>query len=211
MLGVMEVSETNGEKEYDERDDSRVYGVFAGVLLATMTLVYADHAATGKGTYAVAPQVLTEFHFVVAKQGPNPDLEPGLNFVQSEMAGRDDPSSFQTFMISTAIAPFNITTEPAGRTVTITGEMVSTTFLGAGAERESFAELVPFTAIGVDKRTSESGADRFSLAVKYSASQVQGRLFESFGFGVCDAETCTITFDGPVKRGDIFVHTAGGD
>jgi hypothetical protein len=74
--------------------------VVAGVLLATMTSVYADHAATGKGTYAVAPHMLAEFRFVVAKPGPNPDLEPGLNFVQSEMAGKDDPRSFQTFMIS---------------------------------------------------------------------------------------------------------------
>jgi hypothetical protein len=187
--------------------------VFAGVLLATMTSVYANHVATGKGTYAVAPQVLAEFRFVVAKPGPNPDLEPGLNFVQSEMAGKEDLRSFQTFMISTAIAPLDITTEPAVRTVRITGEMVSTTFLGEGSERQHFAELVSFTATGVDKSTPEPGADLFSLEVKYSASQVQGPLFASFGFGVCDAdaETCTITFDGPVKRGDIFVHTAGGD
>jgi len=185
--------------------------VFAGVLLATMTSVYADHAATGKGTSTVAPQVLAKFHFVVAKPGPKPDLQPGLNFVQSEMARRDGRRSFQTFMISTAIAPLDITTEPAGRTVTIKGEMVSTTFLGAEPERQHFAELVSFTAIGVDKRTPEPGADLFSLTVEYSASQVQGPLFASFGFGVCDAETCTITFDGPVKTGDIFVHTTGGD
>jgi len=185
--------------------------VFAGVLLATMTSVYANHAATGKGTSTVAPQVLAKFHFVVAKQGPNPDLKPGLNFVQSEMARRDGPRPFQTFMISTAIAPLDITTEPAGRTVTIKGEMVSTTFLGGEPERQHFAELVSFTAIGVDKRTPEPGADLFSLTVEYSAGQVQGPLFASFGFGVCDAETCTITFDGPVKTGDIFVHTTGGD
>jgi hypothetical protein len=185
--------------------------VVAGVLRATMTSVYADHAATGKGTYAVAPHMLAEFRFVVAKPGPNPDLEPGLNFVQSEMAGKDDPRSFQTFMISTAIAPLDITTEPAGRTVTIKGEMVSTTFLGTGGERQHFAELVSFKAIGVDTRNPEPGADHFSLTVEYSASQTQGPLFESFGFGVCDAETCTIKFDGPVKRGDIFVHTTGGD
>jgi hypothetical protein len=188
--------------------------VVAGVLLATMTSVYANHTATGKGTYAVAPKVIAEFHFVVAKRpnpDPNPDLEPGLNFVQSEMAGKDDPKSFQTIMISTAIAPLVITTEPAGRTVTITGEMVSTTFLGTGSERQHYAELVSFTAIGVDTRTPDPGADLFSLEVKYSASQVQGPLFASFGFGDCDAETCTITFDGPVKRGDIFVHTTGGE
>ena len=187
--------------------------VFAGVLLATMTSVYADHAATGKGTYAVAPHVLAEFHFVVAKPGPNPDLEPGLNFVQSEMAGRNDSKSFQTFMISTAIAPLAITTESAGRTVTIEGEMVSTTFLGAGPERRSFAELVPFTAIGVDKRTPKPGADLFSLTVEYSAKGKQGPLFKSLGFGVCDHKTkiCTITFQGPVKTGNIFVRTAGSD
>jgi hypothetical protein len=185
--------------------------VVAGVLLATMTSVYANHTATGKGTYAVAPQVLAEFRFVVAKPGPNPDLEPGLNVVQSKMAGREDPKSFQTFMISTAMAPFDITTEPAGRTVTIKGEMVSTTFLGAGEERQHFAELVSFTAIGVDARTPEPGADLFSLTVEYNASQVQGPLFASFGFGDCDDMTCTITFTGPVKRGDIFVHTSGGD
>jgi hypothetical protein len=185
--------------------------MFAGVLLATTTSVYANHAATGKGTYAVAPQVLAEFHFVVAKQGRNPNLEPGLNFVQSEMAGRDGPRSFQTFMISTAIAPLTISIEPAGRTVTITGEMVSTTFLGAGPERQAFAELVSFTAIGVDKGTPEAGADFFSLTVEYSGSEAQGPLFASSGFGVCDATTCTITFEGPVKTGDIFAHTAGGE
>ncbi len=185
--------------------------VLAGVLLATVTSVSADHAATGKGTYAVASQVLAEFHFVVAKQGPNPDLEPGVNFIQSTMAGKDDPGSFQTFMISTAIAPLDITTEPAGRTVTIKGEMVSTTFLGVEPERQPVAELVPFTAIGVDKRTPEAGADLLSLTVEYGASQAQGPLFASLGFGVCDATTCAVTFAGPVETGDIFVHTAGGE
>jgi hypothetical protein len=188
--------------------------VFAGVLLATMTSVYADHAATGRGTYTVAPQVSAEFRFVVAKPGPNPDLEPGLNFVQSEIAGKDDPRSFRTFMTSTAIAPFEITTEttePAGRTVTITGETVSTTFLGTGEERQVFADLVSFKAIGVDTRSPVPGSDFFSLEVTYSASQEQGALLASFGFGKCDGTTCTITFKGPVKRGDIFVHTSGSD
>ena len=185
--------------------------VFAGVLLATVTSVYANHTATGKGTYAVAPQIIAEFHFVVAKPGPNPDLEPGLNFVKSAMAGSDSPKSFQTSMISTAIAPLEISTESAGRTVTITGEMVSTTFLGVGPERQAFAELVPFTAIGVDKKTPEAGADLFSLVVEYSVDQAQGPLFASLGFGGCDDKTCTIKFTGPVKKGDIFVHTAGSD
>jgi hypothetical protein len=187
--------------------------VFAGVLLATMTSVYADHTATGKGTYAVAPQVLAEFHFVVARPGPNPALQPGLNFVQSEMARIRGSKSFQTVMISTAIAPLEISTEPAGRTVTIIGEMVSTTFLGEGEERQPFAELVSFTAIGVDTVTSGAGPDLFSLIVEYSFDKDQGPLFESFKFGNCDDITriCTITFTGEVKTGNVFVHTTGGD
>jgi hypothetical protein len=185
--------------------------VFAGVLLTAVTSVYADHTATGKGTYAVAPQVRAEFHFVVAKPVPKRHLEPGLNFVKSEMIGGESTRSFQTLMMSTAIAPFEISTKPAGRTVTITGEMVSTTFIGVGAERQSFAELVLFTAIGVDKKTSEAGADLFSLVVEYSVSQAQGPLFASLGFGDCDNKICTIEFTGLVKKGDIFVHTAGSD
>jgi hypothetical protein len=211
MLGVMAVSHPKEGKLMTKGITVGCMAVWAGVLLATMTSVYADHVATGKGTYAVAPQVVAEFHFLVAKQVPNSDLEPGLNVVQSKIAGRDDRRLFQTFMISTAIAPFDITTEPAGRTVTIKGEMVSTTFLGAGSERQQFAELVSFTATGVDTRTSEPGTDRFSLTLKYSANQAQGPLLASLGFGNCDAATCTITFAGRVKTGNVFVHTTGGD
>ena len=186
--------------------------VFTCVLLATVTSVYADHAATGKGTYAVAHQVFAEFHFVVAKQ-INPDLAPSQNFVQSEMVGIDDLTSFRTSITSTAIAPLNITTEPAGRTVTLKGELVATTVLCVGPGRKIFAELAPFTATGVDKRTSTPGADFFSLVVEFSMSQDQGPLFASLGFGVCDDQTkiCTITFQGSVKTGNIFVHTAGSD
>jgi hypothetical protein len=185
----------------------------AGVLLTTMTSVYANHVATGKGTYAVAPLISAEFHFVVARPGPNPGLNPGLNFVQSELAGIGDSMSFKAVMIS-AVLDFSIPpepAEPAGRTVTITGELVSTTFLGVGGEGQPFAELAPFTAIGVDNQTPEAGADLLSLTVEYSANGTQGPLFASFGLGACDATTCSITFDGPVKKGDIFVHTAGGE
>ncbi|MGH8065543.1 MAG: hypothetical protein ACRERE_09960 [Candidatus Entotheonellia bacterium] len=203
MLGVMDISKKWERKNMKKGMTVGFMAMFAGVLLATVTSVYANHAATGKGTYAVAPQILSRFHFVVARGG--------LNFVESEMARIDDHMSFTTFMISTAIASFTISTEPAGRTVTITGEIVSTTFLGVGPERQPFAELVPFTAIGVDKETPEAGADLFSLIIEYRPTQVQGPLFASLGLGECDATTCTITFAGPVKTGDIFVHTAGDE
>jgi hypothetical protein len=175
--------------------------VFAGVLLATITSVSANHVATGKGTYTVIPQVFFQLHFVVAS--------PGLNVMQSEWTQNGASLSFQT----TVIDAFSISTEPAGRTVTITGSLVSTTILGEGPDRQAFAELVPFTAIGVDTDTDPpvAGADSFSLTLTYRADQTQGPLFASLGFGVCDATTCTITFAGPMETGDIFVHTAGGE
>ena len=175
----------------------------AGVLLTTMPSVYANHVATGSEAYAVPRLGLSRFQFVVAREDPT-------NFVQSAMAGGGGPMSFQTFMISTAIVSFTIVDEPdETRKVTITGELESTTVLGVGPDLLPFTELVPFTAIGVDKAIS-GGADRFSLAVAYSANSAQGELFESLGFGTCTA-TCTMTFEGPVTRGDIFVHTSGGD
>jgi hypothetical protein len=182
--------------------------VFAGALLATVTSVSANHVATGKGTYSVSvAQVLAGFHFVVTRSGQN--------FLESEMARTGGPMSFQTFMISTTIDSFTIpdeSTETDERTVTIEGEMESTTFFGVGPARQTFAELVPFTAIGVDKKTSEEpDADHFSLIVEYSSSQDQGPLFARLGFGDCVGETCTITFEGPVKTGHIFVHTSGSD
>jgi hypothetical protein len=175
--------------------------VFAGVLLATITSVSANHAATGKGTYTVAPQVFFQLHFVVAS--------PGLNVVQSEGAQSGISLSFQT----TVIDAFSISTGPAGRTVTITGSLVSTTILGEGPDRQAFAELVPFTAIGVDTDTNPpvAGADSFSLTLTYGAGQPQGPFFASLGLGVCEATTCTITFAGPMETGDIFVHTSGED
>jgi hypothetical protein len=175
--------------------------VFAGVLLATITSVSANHAATGKGTYMVPPQVLFQLHFVVAS--------PGLNVMQSEGAQSGISLSFQT----TAIDPFSISTGPAGRTVTITGSLVSTTILGEGPDRQAFAELVPFIAIGVDTDTAPPvvGADSFSLTLTYGAGQTQGPLFASIEFGACEAVSCTITFAGPMETGDIFVHTSGDE
>jgi hypothetical protein len=173
--------------------------VFAGIVLANMTTVSANHAATGKGTYAVAPQVFFELHFVVATGG--------LNVVQSEWSLNGASLSFQT----TVIDSFTISTQPAGRTVAITGTLVSTTILGVGSERQAFAELAPFTAMGVDTATPAAGADLFSLTVEYQADQTQGPLFASLGLGSCLEAICTITFAGPMETGNIFVHTAGGE
>jgi hypothetical protein len=194
--------------------------VFAGVLLATMTSVYAFHAAQGKGNVSVAPKVSSQFQFVVARQLEGSVLQPGLNFVQFEMTRVGGPMSFQTFMISTAIAfsiPPESDDEPDVRTVTIIGEMFSTTFPGVGPKRQPVSEFVHFTAVGMDKRTPDAGPDSFSLTVEYSANQAQGPLFESLGVGTCvhesDPPRITCTFKGPVEMGNgkVNVHTTGGD
>jgi hypothetical protein len=181
------------------RTIGRCLAVWAGVLLATVPGVSANHAATAKGVYAVAPEVVFQVHFVVAGEG--------LNVVQVEWAPTGGSLSYE----ATRIDAFTIATQPAGRMVTITGEMVSTTILGEGLARQPFAELVPFTAIGLDTVTPGSGPDAFSLSVAYRADRAQGPLLASLGFGTCDATICTITFVGALTEGDLFVHTAGDE
>jgi hypothetical protein len=175
----------------------RYLAVWAGVLLATVPVVSANHAATARGTCAVAPEVVFQVHFVVAREG--------LTVLQAEWVRTGGSLSLQATRIDT----LDITTQPAGRTVAFTGELVSTTIQGAGPARLPIAELVPFTAIGLDTVTPGAGPDAFSLTVTYRATQAQGPLLASLGFGTCDATTCTITFTGPLTEGDLFVHTAG--
>jgi hypothetical protein len=118
-----------------KRATVRFTAVLAWVLLTTVTAASANHVSTGKGTYAAAPELLFALHFVAATGGSN--------FVQSESTQASGSVSFQ----STIIHSFTVSSHPDGRLVTITGEMVSTTIVGAGPERQPFAELVPFTVI----------------------------------------------------------------
>jgi hypothetical protein len=171
--------------------------VVAGVLLASVPTVSANHVASAKGAYAVTPEVVFRLHLVVATEG--------LDVFQAEWV----PTGGSVSVQATRINAFAIAPAPAGRTVTLTGELVSTTILGAGATRQPFAELVPFTATGVDTVTPGAGPDTFSLTLAYRADQAQGPFFASFGLGACDATTCTITFAGPLTEGDLFVHLAG--
>jgi hypothetical protein len=176
----------------------RYLAVWAGVLLATVPVVSANHAATARGTCAVAPEVVFQVHFVVAFEG--------LTVLEAEWVPTGASLSLQATRIDTLV----ITTQPdSGRTVAFTGELVSTTIQGAGPARLPIAELVPFTATGLDTVTSGAGPDAFSLTVTYRATRAQGPLLASLGFGTCDAKTCTITFTGLLTEGDLFVHTTG--
>jgi hypothetical protein len=169
--------------------------VCAGVLLATLTSVYAFHTFHGGGRYFIDPPgIFAEFQ-----------LNP--HSVHVKVAQKDDSTSFQMVAVSKTIDDFEIPSTE--HTVTITGEMISITVLQAGPETQIFTETVPFTVYGEDNDSTGTDPDFFSLTVEYSASQAQGQLFEPL-FGTCDTGTCTITFAGQVVRGNLFIHTSGG-
>jgi hypothetical protein len=181
--------------------------VFAGVLLATLTSVYACHTFHGGGRYSIdSIDDLAQFQ-----------LNP--NSVQVNIAHNDDSTSFQMQAHSTTF-DFAIPCDPdLPRTVIITGEMESTVMLGTGSERQTFTETVPFTVFGEDKAPPpppEVDGDSLSLKLCYSADGGQGPPFAALFGGcalkpeACDQTTCEITFAGDVVDGDLSIHTAGG-
>ncbi len=136
--------------------------VFAGVLVATLTSVYACHTFHGGGRYSIDsidsiddPKIFAEFQ-----------LNP--NSVQVNITHNDDSTSFQVRAHSTTF-DFEIPCDPdLPRTVTITGEMESTIVLGAGPERQTFTETVPFTVLGQDNAPPGASGDSLSLTLCYS-------------------------------------------
>jgi hypothetical protein len=184
----------------------RWMAVWVGVLLATAPVVSANHVATAKGAFAVASGVVFQVHFMVANPVPALQLPEGLRMLQVEWVPTGGSLSLEAARIQT----LTIDTQPDNsRTATMTGQLVSTAILGEGPTRQPFAELVSFTAIGLDTAISGAGPDAFSLTLVYQADEPQGPLLASLGFGTCEAMTCTITFTGPLTEGDLFVHTAG--
>jgi len=184
--------------------------VFAGVLVATLTSVYACHTFHGGGRYSIDsidsiddPKIFAEFQ-----------LNP--NSVQVNITHNDDSTSFQVRAHSTTF-DFEIPCDPdLPRTVTITGEMESTIVLGAGPERQTFTETVPFTVLGQDNAPPGASGDSLSLTLCYSADGGQEPPFAALFGGcapppeACATPTCAITFAGMVEDGDLSIHTAGG-
>jgi hypothetical protein len=194
----------------------------AGVLLATLTSVYAAHIAAGGGTYTVTSDTIAQFHFTVAARPSqrSPSIPVTTVKVEVKVVHEGDSTSFELFTFSTAIGFFNIETkEEEGidiDTVTIKGELLSKLVLGEGPDSEHFTESAPFEAVGVDRETPGAGSDSFALTIHYSALQDLGigpqlKSILPEGFVNCGVEFCTVTFAGTVERGEIVAHSAGGD
>ncbi len=173
--------------------------LFAGAAIASTVVgpTLAAHTASGGGTYFVAPGFLSQFQF-----------SPG--FLQCKIAEVGKPTVFQMFMFSTSITGFATDTTVSPPVAMVEGEMVSTTVLGRGRNRQVLTEVAPFEAVGEDADTPGAGFDFFSLTVFYAAGGGQGPLFASLGFGMCNGTTCTITFEGTLDSGNVRVHQRGG-
>ncbi len=178
-----------------------VITLFAGAAIA-LTVVgptLAGHTASGGGTYFVATGILSQFQF-----------SPGS--LQCKVATAPPfAREFQMFMFSTSITDFATDTTVSPPVAMVEGEMVSTTVLGRGRNRQVLTEVAPFEAVGEDADTPGAGFDFFSLTVEYDdVGGGQGQLFGGLGFGSCDGTTCTITFEGTLESGNVRVHQRGG-
>lgn len=192
----------------------------AGVLLATLTSVYAAHFAAGSGRYSATSEPITEsetiaqfqFHVAARPSQRSPSIPVTTVKVQVNVAHESDSTSFELSTVSTAIDPPTIETDEGIDIVTIKGELLSTLVLGEGPDRERFTESASFEAVAVDRATPGAGSDTFSLTVFYNASGDQGQRFEDLGFTTCDPTTmiCAVTFAGTLETGEIQAHSAGG-
>jgi hypothetical protein len=186
--------------------------VIAHVLLATMTSAYANHIATGAGTYAVPSVTTARFQFTVAARPSerSPSIPVTTAKVNVEVVNEGESTAFQLFLFSTAIDSFDIDTDEGIDFVTIKGKLLSTLVLGEGPDREHFTEIAGFVAEGEDAETPGAGVDSFALTVSYSASEDQAQRFVDLGL-CADATTCTIVFEGTLVSGEITIHSAGDE
>ncbi len=152
--------------------------MLVGVLLATLGSAFAAHTASGGGTYFVIDEIRSQFQF-----------DPSS--LQCKVAQAGTPPGLQMFMFSTAIDSFVIT----GNTVTIMGELASTTVTAAECPN-GCTEVVPFIAVGTDKGTPGGGVDTFSLTVQFQEEQQV--IFAGFGNPA--------VFGATLESGDVNIH-----
>lgn len=155
--------------------------VFACVLLTALGSAFATHTASGGGTYEVATDISSQFQF-------SPDA------LQCKVAQAGAPPELQMFMFTTAIDSFVID----DNTVTIIGELASTTVTAEGPCVNGCTEIVGFTAVGVDNGTPGAGVDAFFLEVAYNGPQKD--LFSELGFGD------PAMFGAILASGDVDIH-----
>ena len=163
----------------------RVVGMAACGLLAMVPLALQAEAqhASGGGTYFVAPGMRSEFQFNQAH-------------VQCKVGHgvMPDGTVMQMFMASTSVDSVSI--DRAGKTVTITGSMVSTVRLRfTDGTTATLTETVPYTAYAKDN-SATGGADYFSITVVYKDTPGLDQ-FDLFG--------SPATFAGDLVTGNVVI------
>ena len=152
----------------------------ACVLLTALGSAFADHTASGGGTYEPGPGISSQFQFSPSS-------------LQCKVAQAGAPPGLQMFMFSTAIDTFVI----SGNMVTITGQLASTTVTAGPPCADGCTEIVEFTAVAVDNGTPGGGLDTFELEVTYFEEQLD--IFEPV-FGD------PTVFMGTVEHGGVNIH-----
>jgi len=141
------------------------------------------HRAFGEGTSFIDPGVLTTFQF---------DATEVICMVGRVVM--PDGTLMQMFMVSEHVDSFTI--DPAAKTVTITGSMVSFTKLESkDGTTTRLWETVPFTALAKDGGTTAK--DFFSLTVDFTDTPALDQ-FDLFG--------SPAVFAGTLVSGDVTVR-----
>jgi hypothetical protein len=196
--------------------------VFLSGFLATTTSVYAAHFTAAGVESHVTPGTVVQFWFLGVSSRPtvNSNFMPVIpTQFQCTVVHKGASMSFQLFAFAKEIAPFTVVTSgPPERidTITITGTLLSHIVFVSKSDVQSFTEIIPFKAVGVDVALPGEGQDAFDLEFEYSAKGIGPLLLEALGPGGLvdcdnDKDTCTLKLAGTVEKGEIEGHTAGGD
>ena len=229
MLGDGQSSKRTKGKAMKKGRTLKFIVVFLSGFLATTTSVYAAHFAAAGVESHVTDDTLVKFWFLrVASPTSDPSVFIPVIPTQFEciVVHKSRSMSFRLFASVKKIESFTVeTTEETDTqtketdtqtkidTITITGKLLSRIFSVSKGGVRFFTETTDFTATSVDKKIPGAGEDTFDLNFVYSTKGIGALLreaLESEGLVNCDADTCTLSLKGKVKKGEIEAHSTGG-
>jgi hypothetical protein len=191
---------------------------FLGGFLAITTSAYAAHFAAAGVESHITPKTVVQFWFL-GVSSPTLDFAPVIpTQFQCTVVHKAKSMSFQLFAFAKEIAPFTVVTSgPPERidTITITWTLLSQIVFVSKSDVQSFTEIIPFKAVGVDVALPGEGQDAFDLELEYSAKGIGPLLLEALGSDLVDCDegkdTCILKLANKVEKGDIEGHTAAGE
>jgi hypothetical protein len=217
MLGEGQSPKRGKGKAMKKGRTLRLIVVFLSGLLATTTSVYAAHFAAAGVKSHITSGTEVQFWFL-GVSSPTFELEPVIpTQFQCTVVHNGESKSFQLSAFTKEIAPFTVVTSgpPEGiDTITMTGTLLSQ-IVFVSNEVQSFIEIIPFKAVGVDVALPGEGQDTFDLELEYSTKGIGPLLLEALGSDLvkCDEgkDTCILKLANKVEKGEIEGHTASGD